>query len=48
MLDPKDEFNWNSKGYCDSDYAGDDDKNGYVIYLNNCLIYCKSKGQNII
>ena len=52
VLKPTNEFHWNIKGYCDSDYAGDADNrrsvSGYVIYLNNCPIAWKSRGQKTV
>ena len=53
ILSPSKEFlNWNLKAYTDSDYAGDADTmkrvSGFVIYVNGCLIACKSKGQKSV
>ena len=40
---------WRLKGYCDSDFAGDRESrrsiSGYCVYLFDCLIAWKSKGQ---
>ena len=41
---------WQIKAFCDSDFAGDQEKrisvSGFCIYLMNCLISWKSKGQD--
>ena len=43
------ETTWKLKAYCDSDFAGDKDTrrsvSGYCIYLFDCLICWKNKGQ---
>jgi hypothetical protein len=52
VLQPTNEFHWNIKGNCDSDYAGDADirriVSGYVIYLSNCPIAWKIRGQETV
>ena len=52
VLKPTNEFDWNIKGYCDSDYTGDADNrrsvSGYVVYLNNFPIPWKSRGQKTV
>ena len=52
VMKPTNEFHWNIKVYCDLDYAGDEDNmrrvSGYVIYLNNCPIAWKSRGQKTV
>ena len=41
---------WEIKSFCDSDFAGDKEKkisvSGFCIYLMNCLVSWKSKGQD--
>ena len=53
ILEPKRQgLNWELRGYCDSDYAGDADTrisvSGFVIYINGCLVSWKSKGQRSV
>ena len=50
ILSPnKEGLHWNLKAYTDSDYAGDADTrksvSGFMIYVNDCLIAWKSKGE---
>jgi hypothetical protein len=49
MSAPTIRFKWNIKGYCESGYVRNTVNrrifNAYVIYLNNCPIDNKSKGQ---
>ena len=46
------EGDWNMTGFCDSDFAGDNDTrksiSGYIIYLNGMIVSYRSKGQNIV
>ena len=53
ILSPnKEGLHWNLKAYTDSDYAGDADTSksisGFMIYVNGCLIACKSRGQKSV
>ena len=46
------EGDWKMSGFCDSDFAGDNDTrksiSGYIIYLNGMIVSYRSKGQNIV
>jgi len=48
----KENFTWDLKGYCDSDFAGDSDTrksvSGFVIYLCGAAIAWRSKGQKSV
>ena len=51
ILRPNKDKMWKMKAYTDSDFAGDSDSrqsvSGHVIYVNNCPISWRSRGQRV-